>query len=221
MLFVWIVLFSFAFSLRKLPIPHWFTTLVIIAYGFCLVLWCIRHEHIHSFGFRRLHAVSQKSFLHPVVMLILPLWQILCSGFPQVSPGEILILLVAVLAEEIFFRGFLLQFLRRKIPKYAVVLSALLFALLHSINLLTGYSVMYVITQMILALICGIYWGLLRIRYRSLFPCIFAHGILNLAGSASSDWNLLQFLPGLLLSCLITLAICIPLHKRSFIGGNS
>lgn len=221
MLFVWIVLFSFVFSLRKFPIPHGITALAVFIYGFCLVFWCIRHEHIYSFGFRRLHAVSRKSFLHLAVMLILPLWQILCYGFPQVSLEETLILLIAVLAEEIFFRGFLLQFLRRKTPKYAVLLSALLFALLHSVNLFSGYAVMYVIVQILLAFICGIYWGLLRIRYHSLFPCIFAHGIINLVSTTSSHWDLWQFLPGLLSSCLITLTICIPLHKRLFIGGNS
>ena len=217
--FVWIVLYMLAFTLKTLPIPGWIAPFAMALYGVFLVLWCVRHEHTYGFSFRRPHPISRKSFLHLPVILTLPLWQILRSGIPQLPPDEILILLSAVLAEEVFFRGFLLQYLRRKTFKHPVILSACLFALLHGVNLFSGYNGGYVLLQILLACICGIYWGLLSIRFHSLLPCILAHGLLNLTGAAASD--LTGILPGLLTGCLIMLAACFPLYKSSSLGGNS
>jgi membrane protease YdiL (CAAX protease family) len=71
-------------------------------------------------------------------------------------------------AEELFFRGYLLRRFRAMGSGFAVGLSSALFASLHMMG-----------ANQIFALLCGILWGRLSIRYGSLWPSIAAHVFTN------------------------------------------
>lgn len=98
----------------------------------------------------------------------------------QIAPGgrlplaDYLWLLGAVsvaapVAEELVFRGVLYPYLRRWTPAAgAVLLSALLFAVVHVIPILIPPLV-----------VTGIALGLLRERYGSVLPCMLLHALLN------------------------------------------
>ncbi|HEX6811028.1 MAG TPA: type II CAAX endopeptidase family protein [Planctomycetota bacterium] len=78
------------------------------------------------------------------------------------------IVVVAPLAEEILFRGYLFTALQRVLPPWATQLAtAALFGLAHSLP--------YALPIAVLALLFG--W--LRARYRSLLPCVIAHTVHN------------------------------------------
>lgn len=73
-------------------------------------------------------------------------------------------------AEEIFWRGFVQERISRRFGKNTgLVLAALAYAGVHAfaLNLMLFLA----------ALICGIFWGMLFRRYRSLWPAIFSHAI--------------------------------------------
>ena len=71
-------------------------------------------------------------------------------------------------AEELFFRGYLLRRFSAMGSKFAVGFSSALFASLHMMG-----------ANQIFALLCGILWGRLSIRYGSLWPSIAAHVLTN------------------------------------------
>ena len=152
-------------------------------------------------------------------VLVLPLWQVIHGVFPGWMPGEILLVLSAVVVEEVFFRGFALPFLHRRFPRTGVLGAAILFALLHGANFLSGWDPGYVVLQILLAAVAGYYWGLLRLRFGSLLPCILAHGLINLTGSTLRPTK--TGVAGICVGCLIMLATCIPLYKSLSVGGNS
>jgi membrane protease YdiL (CAAX protease family) len=80
---------------------------------------------------------------------------------------------VAVLVpiyEELFFRGYLLQAYRRVGDGFAIVASALLFAAGHMVF----FNVLY-------TFFCGLFWGILVVRYNSVLPSILCHMINNFA----------------------------------------
>jgi len=80
-------------------------------------------------------------------------------------------ILVAPLAEELFFRGLLLPALWHRLRHawLAIALSAAAFGFIH-ISL----------PQTVLPLVCmGIVLGYLRVRYRSLAACVVAHALFN------------------------------------------
>jgi len=81
----------------------------------------------------------------------------------------IVLVIVAPLTEEMFFRGLVLNgFLKRYSPSKAMVLSALLFSIIH----LNPY-------QMIGAFVGGLILAWLRIMSGSLWPSIYLHAVNN------------------------------------------
>jgi membrane protease YdiL (CAAX protease family) len=87
------------------------------------------------------------------------------GGFADVVTSVV----AAPFAEEAFFRGFVMNgFLKRYTPFKSVVVSALLFAVLH----LDPY-------QMIGAFVGGLVYGWLRVATGSLWPCIALHALDN------------------------------------------
>lgn len=80
--------------------------------------------------------------------------------------------IVTPLLEELFFRGFLLHYLKRKLPQVsAVLIGSTVFGLLH----IAGSSVFN-------ATLSGIMFSFLAISSRSIFPGILAHGVGNAIG---------------------------------------
>lgn len=92
-------------------------------------------------------------------------------------------LIVAAVAEEIFFRGFLLSEFQEYISwsrKKSVVSVSLLFAIFHLFNLWNGTGLTYVLVQSFFAfgasvILCWIYY-----TQGGLIACIVIHGLVNL-----------------------------------------
>ncbi len=79
------------------------------------------------------------------------------------------LVIVAPVTEELFFRGFMLDgFRRRYTPTTAILLSSAMFAVFH----LNPY-------QFVGAFILGIAMAWLRLQTESLWPCLFVHAAAN------------------------------------------
>ncbi len=88
------------------------------------------------------------------------------------------IILVAPLSEEIFFRGYLLEQLRKLAPSgIALLIQALLFGLFHlyAYGLYTSLALF----NSLHALLLGVILGVWRIKFRSLLPLVLAHVLFN------------------------------------------
>ncbi len=85
---------------------------------------------------------------------------------------------VATFAEELVLRGFVLRgLLRRWKPIYAVIFSAVLFALIHPSPFF-----------MLNALPHGIWFGIIVWRTRSIWPAIACHSFINIALAILNRW---------------------------------
>ena len=87
-------------------------------------------------------------------------------------------ILVGPVAEEIFFRGYLLEQLRKLAPSgTALLIQALLFGLFHlyAYGLFTSLALF----NSLYAILLGIILGAWRIRFRSLLPLVLAHILVN------------------------------------------
>ena len=73
-------------------------------------------------------------------------------------------------AEEIFWRGFAQKRLADKVGDYkALIITSLVYA---SVHIWSG-NIMLLIT----ALICGLFWGWMFLKYKSLVPALISHAI--------------------------------------------
>lgn len=125
--------------------------------------------------------------------------------------------------EELVCRGFVLTVMldkygstKRGVYK-AVLLSSVLFGLLHFMNLLTGRgSFVQVGSQVLYAIFFGVFFSAIFIRCKSLWPAIVAHAVFDFMGSVEeiavgSTFNNTMGGNASLQSALISLAILSPL----------
>ncbi len=83
---------------------------------------------------------------------------------------SILLGILPAIAEELFFRGLIIGSLKNVKSHFAVLVSALCFALYHSS-----------VTQLVYQFVYGVALGYLFVLSKSIIPCIFAHFINNFA----------------------------------------
>lgn len=89
-------------------------------------------------------------------------WSIMIIGPVIISP----------LTEEIIFRGYVLTFLLERIgKKLAVIISAVIFMSVH---------IMFGLGLMVYIFFVAIVSGIIYIRFKSLYPCMLMHFLINL-----------------------------------------
>ena len=76
-------------------------------------------------------------------------------------------------AEEVFWRGFVQQSTVKRLgPVKGYLAASVLYALVH----IWSFNFMLVMAS----LVCGLFWGLIYLRYRSLWPAIISHVVWDL-----------------------------------------
>ena len=114
------------------------------------------------------------------------------SQVPQFSWAEspialVLICMLAPVAEELLFRGLLLDWLRQKLNGWiAAVILSLLFSLLHRPAFASGAIGWLTFTE---AFLLGLAASALAIKYHSLRPALAMHATLNVIGYIASVVN--------------------------------
>jgi membrane protease YdiL (CAAX protease family) len=116
------------------------------------------------------------SELDNLTRMVLPMPDFMAELLKDVISGgfgmALVLVVVAPLTEELLFRGLILRgLLQRYGTVPAVMLSALLFALVHA----NPYQFASAITM-------GVFLAWLLVRTRSLWPCIIAHALFNCHG---------------------------------------
>lgn len=83
------------------------------------------------------------------------------------------------IAEEIFFRGLILSELSNYGKIFGIIVSALIFGIFHSANLLDGANVFYTLLQMAFAVVFGLVAAEVVLLRGSLLPVILWHFVHN------------------------------------------
>lgn len=116
--------------------------------------------------------------LVPMVFNMIPGVEI--KGFVYVSEVFAITLLVGF-AEEVIFRGLMLQALRPLGHWRAVIISALLFGLAHALNALAGKSVLDGAIQIFYAAGIGFGYAALALKKNVLWPLVLTHFLTDFA----------------------------------------
>lgn len=98
------------------------------------------------------------------------------KGHGSILPLVVITTLLVGVSEELMFRGIVLSaFLEKENTVKAIIGSALLFALLHSVNILGGLPVKEMLTQLFSSFVYGVMTGCFRIRIKNIFPFMIYH----------------------------------------------
>ena len=106
---------------------------------------------------------------------------------------HVLLMLNVGFLEEVLFRGFLFEALRKDGLKSAMIITSLTFGIGHFINLFngSGKSVMYVVLQIVFAILLGFLFVMIYIWSGSIIPCILSHQLINIT-SAFANYDAAQ-----------------------------
>lgn len=161
----------------------WYVEIVLVGIA---AFFSVRYFGWREVGFGRLR-MRQLWWLAPVALIVAVMSANLANELRAgaLTPQAVRFLaacaattLMVGLSEELMYRGVVLQaFALRYGPAKAVVLSAVLFALLHSVNVLGGLSVGGMVVQLGFTFLFGLYFGTLAIRIGNITPLIIVHAL--------------------------------------------
>ena len=122
-------------------------------------------------------------------------------------------LLVGV-AEEIVFRGFLFNGMKKSGSlTVAIIVSAVTFGMGHIVNLLTGHATMETLVQMIFAVAWGFLFTFAYLKGGSLLPCIAIHSLIDVFSVFARD-NEIAHWAYIVATVAATLVYCLYLRKQ-------
>ena len=137
---------------------------------------------------------KQEKLLIWLPVILLPAGNLLSLFFTPVSFDSRILLfsLVGAMAEELFFRWFLLEtiFLPRILPRRAIILTAILFAIMHLLNLRNGTFFPDILLEMFCAFCFSLWAGAVVWRRGNIFIPLLAHVLLNLTAWDNTQWIL-------------------------------
>lgn len=98
-------------------------------------------------------------------------------------------------AEEVIFRGFLFKaMLGNGSEKTAIAVSSVTFGMGHIVNLLYGQATLDTMAQMLFGIAVGLVFTLAFHKGGSLWPCIIAHSVIDVASVVSARGGLLDWI---------------------------
>ena len=135
---------------------------------------------------------SMMYYLPILVMLSANLWYGVAVNSDAIRTViYILSMLCVGFLEEIIFRGFLFEAMRRENVKVAITVSSVTFGIGHIINLINGSGAELLpnLLQVIYATSAGFMFVMMYYKSKSLLFCIAAHGIFNAISIFSNEAN--------------------------------
>lgn len=187
MIFFWAALYPLAYAIagfleKVLHLPQWILSGVIAAYAVLLILWIVKTGRAHTVWLGKPNRLKFRELLQLLPLLILPAYHLLTAQACALSLSVVVLMLSVCVTEEVFFRGYLLRYFLKVGRISGILLSSVVFALCHSINLLHQPNMAYIIAQIVCAFILGICYGAVTVQYETILPALFAHFLTNITG---------------------------------------
>lgn len=159
----------------------WF---ILIILNILNVFWVTRYFSWRAIGFRSLDRKQLLWFL-PAIIVLIALWVVFLSGLARVSLSAAqwqsfalvgFTTLLVGFGEEIMYRGIVLHaFLTTNRVRWAMLVSAIAFSLLHAVNLFGGVPLLGVPIQLLNTFQFGFFFAPLMLKLNNILPLIIFH----------------------------------------------
>lgn len=194
----YVVLYSIADSLSdSLGIAKIITAPLSIAMTAVLLVWIMQNGLKEKCGLCKIKTDGRKYlFFFPLIIIASTnLWK----GFAlHMTLTETALHIVSMLCvgfiEEIIFRGFLFNALRKDNIRQAIIISSLTFGIGHIVNLLNGAELLETVLQICYATAIGFLFTVIFYTSGSLIPCVITHSLINslsaVAGTRTEQFSI-------------------------------
>ncbi len=184
MLFLWVFLYGAVYLAAGSCSDgmQWVRAGAMLLYNACFICWICLKKDRKRIGLSTEGAGT--SFEKPAFWgaMILPVCNLLSADRYLPEASAVVLLLSASVTEELFFRGYLLEYLRRRGDTFAIVVASVLFALFHLVNWSAEPDVMYIVLQVLCAFFASVCYCVLVIRTGSILPAMGLHILTNYTG---------------------------------------
>lgn len=199
---VYVVLFSLADGLSESTgIPKLITALVGLMFTAGLLIWCFSQGLLKKYGLSKPEGKAGAYYYYLPIFVIAScnLW---CGVTMNASVVETCLYIISMVCvgfiEEIIFRGFLFEALRKDSVNRAIIISGVTFGFGHIVNLLGGAEPLPTLLQILYATAVGFAFTILFYKSKSLIVCIAAHSFVNstsiFAVKPSAAWDVVTAL---------------------------
>ncbi|MEB3359441.1 MAG: CPBP family intramembrane glutamic endopeptidase [Synechococcales bacterium] len=157
---------------------------VLIGLNLLNVFWVTRYFSWRAIGFRPLHHRQMLWFL-PLIVVLIAMWVVFLSGLARASLSAAQWQLFALVGfttllvgfgEEIMYRGIVLHaFLTTGRVRWAMLVSAIAFSLLHAVNVFGGVPLLAVPIQLLNTFQFGFFFAPLMLKLNNILPLIIFH----------------------------------------------
>lgn len=159
----------------------WF---ILIILNILNVFWVTRYFDWQAIGFRSLDRKQLLWFL-PLIAVLIAMWVVFLSGLARASLSAAqwqsfalvgFTTLLVGLGEEIMYRGIVLHaFLTTGRVRWAMLVSAIAFSLLHAVNVFGGIPLQDVPVQLLNTFQFGFFFAPLMLKLNNILPLIIFH----------------------------------------------
>ncbi len=184
--FIWAILYGGIYVVGEvlsnlIGVSHCITAPAIIIYALLLVLYLEKTKNVATpLGIKINLSIKDVVWLLP--FLIFPVFNFIALN-NEYRVLQIFLFLGVCVVEEIFFRGLLFSALDVRCGSFnACLLSSLIFALFHAVNLFSGFNLLFIIMQVLSSFAIGVSLCAIRLKHRSLMLSAVIHFVINLTG---------------------------------------
>lgn len=189
---IWImiygIIYSFSEKFSKLyGENHILTVFAIMLYIVVLYIFLKKRNRLSVYGicFPKYWRKRDIGWLMP--LLSFPFVNMYLQGNQTILQNSwimFLLMLFTVFLEELLFRGYLLVYLFKKCgidnKWIGMIISSVLFGMFHIVNIFQGVDILYTMVQMLCACGIGLCLCVLVSQYKSIFPGIIVHYLINI-----------------------------------------
>ena len=196
------------------------TFFLIISVSIGLIIIKKTNIKFFNYGFRMNEKNSYRKVWYYIPLILIEIIPIAFVGFSSnITSMQYITLLFFTIAigfnEEIYFRGIVFNFLLVKSRKIAIVLSSVIFGILHLANAFNGKNLVYLVLQVFFAFLVGIVLAEIVSVTKSLWLVIIWHASHDYIANITGDNLDSKALIALVLQVIILLIYSICIWKSS------
>lgn len=201
LLVVFLILYSLINFLSQRQGNGIFSTVLLLLFWATVFVFLKTKCRLKEYGIALSRVKDKSAFLLIVLVLIVIISNIAFmfrnnnSGLTYFSRESFIFDLTALLScafgEELFFRGILLSFFRKKgiKPVINIVGVSALFAVSHIINLLSGFEISYVLIQLLFSFSVGLCLTAVSYYTNSIVITFVLHSLINITAVNDVSFN--------------------------------
>lgn len=167
--------------------PNSVNALTGIVFLIGIIVYLKKKKLLSYYGINNLKELEYKNLLFCLPMIIIALGNLRYGIHINNSWEQIIYISLEALgvgfAEEILFRSFLMKAIINKSATAAIIISSIVFGIIHIFNLFYGADTITTLAQVIYATALGLMFSMFFYKTNNILPCVICHSLINMTNT--------------------------------------